>query len=379
MFKIRSAAKGSALLTLMLLVVSACTSGQQGKPSAPAQAPVSEDYLAPVEGDYLIGNFRFRSGETLPELKIHYRTIGTLRRDGSGKATNAVLMLHGTADSGKQMLAPSFANYLFGAGQPLDASRYFTILPDEIGHGASSKPSDGPHARFPHYDYNDLVDSIHDLVTMKLGVNHLRLVLGVSMGGMQTWMWGEKYPDLTDALMPLASNPVQIGGVNRIWRKEIIDAIRNDPDWQGGEYKTEPVKALATVADITLLAPKSAPIYMQQIAPTGPAADKFYEDQTSAQIAGMDANDTLYAFEASRDYNPEPDLEKITASMVAVNSADDAINPASLGIIDRDIKRVKNGRFVLLPATDQTRGHYTYILANLWENNLTELLAESGH
>lgn len=377
MFKICSAAKGSALLTLMLLVVSACTSGQQGKPSA--QAPVSEDYLAPVEGDYLIDNFHFRSGETLPELKIHYRTIGTLRRDGSGNATNAVLMLHGTTGSGRQMLAPSFANYLFGAGQPLDASRYFIILPDEIGHGASSKPSDGLHARFPHYDYDDLVNSIHELVTSKLGVNHLRLVLGVSMGGMQTWMWGEKYPDLTDALMPLASNPVQIGGINRIWRKEIIDAIRNDPDWQGGEYKTEPVKALTTIADITLLAPKSAPIYMQQIAPTGPAADKFYEDQTSAQIAEIDANDTLYEFEASGDYNPEPDLEKITASMVAVNSADDAINPASLGIIDRDIKRVKNGRFVLLPATDQTRGHFTYILANLWENNLTELLAESGH
>jgi homoserine O-acetyltransferase/O-succinyltransferase len=379
MFHMGSAAKCSALLTLMLLVATACMSGQRAEPSAPAQAPVAEDYPAPVEGDYVIGNFHFRSGETLPELKIHYRTIGTLRRDSSGRATNAVLLLHGTADSGKQMLTPSFASYLFGAGQPLDASRYFIILPDEVGHGASSKPSEGLHARFPHYDYHDLVASTHELVTKKLGVDHLRLVLGVSMGGMQTWMWGEEYPGLTDALMPLASNPVQIGGVNRIWRKEIIDAIRNDPDWQGGEYKTEPVRALATVADITLLAPKSAPLYMQQIAPTGPAADKFYEDQTSAQIAGMDANDTLYAFEASRDYNPEPDLEKITASMVAVNSADDYINPASLGIIDRDIKRVKNGRFVLLPATDQTRGHYTYILANLWENNLTELLAESQH
>jgi homoserine O-acetyltransferase/O-succinyltransferase len=379
MFEIRSAAKASALLTLMLLITSACTSGQRGTPSAPAPAPVSEDYPAPVESDYLIGNYHFRSGETLPELKIHYRTIGTLRRDSSGRATNAVLLLHGTADSGKQMLTPSFANYLFGAGQPLDAARYFVILPDEVGHGASSKPSDGLHASFPHYDYHDMVDSTHELVTRKLGVDHLRLVLGVSMGGMQTWMWGEEYPDLTGALMALASNPVQIGGVNRIWRKEIIDAIRNDPDWQGGQYKTEPVKALATVADITLLAPKSAPIYLQQIAPTGPEADKFYEDQTSAQIARMDANDTLYAFEASRDYNPEPDLEKITAPMVAVNSADDYINPASLGIVDRDIKRVKNGRFVLLPATDQTRGHYTYILANIWEDNLTAVLAESGH
>ena len=377
MFNLSSPAKAFALLTLMLLVASACTSAQQEKPSA--RAPVSEDYPAPVEADYLIGNYHFRSGETLPELKIHYRTIGTLRRDGSGRATNAVLLLHGTTGSGQLMLTPSFANYLFGAGQPLDAARYFIIIPDEVGHGASSKSNDGLHARFPHYDYHDMVDSTHELVTRKLGVDHLRLVLGVSMGGMQTWMWGEEYPGLTDALMPLASNPVQIGGINRIWRKEIIDAIRNDPDWQGGEYDTEPVRALATVADITLLAPKSAPIYMQQIAPTGPAADKFYEDQTSAQIAGMDANDTLYAFEASRDYDPEPDLEKITAPMVAVNSADDYINPASLGIIDRDIKRVKIGRFVLLPATDQTRGHYTYILANIWENNLTELLAESGH
>jgi len=379
MFNKCSAAKGSALLTLMLLAAGACASGQQGRPSAPAQAPVSENYPAPVEGDYVIGNFHFQDGETLPELKIHYRTIGTLRRDGSGRATNAVLLLHGTADSGKQMLTPSFANYLFGAGQPLDAARYFIIIPDEVGHGGSSKPSDGLHARFPHYEYHDLVDSTHELVTRKLGVDHLRLVLGVSMGGMQTWMWGEEYPALSDALMPLASNPVQIGGLNRIWRKEIIDAIRNDPDWQGGEYKTEPVKALTTVADITLLTSKSAPIYMQQIAPTGPAADKFYEDQTATQVAGMDANDTLYAFEASGDYNPEPDLEKITARMVAVNSADDYVNPASLGIIDRDIKRVKNGRFVLLPATDQTRGHFTYILANLWEKNLAELLAESGH
>jgi homoserine O-acetyltransferase/O-succinyltransferase len=376
MLNISSAAKAFAWLTLMLVVATACASAQHGNP---ARAPVPEEYPAPAEADYLIGNYRFRSGETLPELKIHYRTIGTLRRDASGRATNAVLLLHGTADSGQQMLTPSFANYLYGAGQPLDAARYFIIMPDEVGHGASSKPSDGLHARFPHYDYHDLVDSTHELVTKKLGVDHLRLVLGVSMGGMQTWMWGEEYPDSTDALMPLASNPVQIGGVNRIWRKEIIDAIRNDPDWQAGEYKTEPVKALATVADITLLAPKSAAIYMQQIGPNGPAADKFYEDQTSRQIAGMDANDTLYAFEASGDYNPEPDLEKITASMVAVNSADDYINPAGLGIIDRDIKCVKNGRFVLLPATDQTRGHYTYILANVWENNLTELLAKSGH
>jgi homoserine O-acetyltransferase/O-succinyltransferase len=379
MFKISCRARGFVLLAVMLIAASACTSGQQGKPSTPAQAPVSEDYPAPVEADYLIDNYHFRSGETLPELKIHYRTLGTLRRDGSGRATNAVLLLHGTADSGKQMLTPTFANYLFGTGQPLDAARYFIIMPDEVGHGASTKPSDGLHAHFPHYDYHDMVDSTHDLVTRKLGVDHLRLVLGVSMGGMQTWMWGEEYPGLADALMPLASNPVQIGGVNRIWRKEIIDAIRNDPDWQAGEYKTEPARALATVADITLLAPKSAPIYMQQIGPNGAAADKFYEDQTSTQIARMDANDTLYAFEASRDYNPEPDLEKITASMIAVNSADDFINPASLGIIDRDIKRVKNGRFVLLPATDQTRGHYTYILANIWENNLTDLLAESGH
>jgi homoserine O-acetyltransferase/O-succinyltransferase len=379
MFRRSPAVRRCVLLSLVLLAASACSSSQHGSPAASTPAAGPKDYPAIAESDYVISDFHFRSGEMLPQLKIHYRTIGTLQRDGSGRATNAVLLLHGTTGSGKQLLAPSFANYLFGAGQPLDASRLFLILPDEIGHGASTKPSDGLHAHFPRYDYHDMVNATHELVADKLAVDHLRLVMGFSMGGMQTWMWGEEYPGAIDALMPLASNPVEVGGRNRIWRKEIINAIRSDPDWQGGEYKTEPVKALTTVADITLLAPKSAPIYMQQIAPTGPAADKFYEDQVSEQVASIDANDTLYAFEASRDYDPESDVSKITAPMVAVNSADDYLNPPSLGIIDRDIKRVKNGRYVLVPASDQTRGHFTVLQANLWESNLIDLLSQSEH
>jgi homoserine O-acetyltransferase/O-succinyltransferase len=376
MFRRSSVVRGCLLVSLVLLAVSACGSWQHS-PAASTPAAGPKDYPAVAENDYVINNFHFSSGETLPQLTIHYRTIGTLQRDSSGRATNAVLLLHGTTGSGKQLLAPSFANYLFGAGQPLDASRLFLILPDAIGHGASTKPSDGLHAHFPRYDYHDMVYATHELVTTKLAVDHLRLVMGYSMGGMQTWMWGEEYPGAMDALMPLASNPIEIGGRNRIWRKEIINAIRSDPDWQGGDYKTEPVKALTTVAGITLLAPKSAADYMQKIAPTGPAADKFYDDQVAEQVASIDANDTLYAFEASRDYNPEPDLSKITARMVAVNSADDYLNPPGLGIIDRDIKRVKNGRYVLVPASDQTRGHFTVLQASLWESNLTDLLSQS--
>jgi homoserine O-acetyltransferase/O-succinyltransferase len=376
MFRRSSVVRGCLLVSLVLLAVSACGSWQHS-PTASTPAAGPKDYPAVAENDYVINNFHFGSGETLPQLTIHYRTIGTLQRDSSGRATNAVLLLHGTTGSGKQLLAPSFANYLFGAGQPLDASRLFLILPDAIGHGASTKPSDGLHAHFPRYDYHDMVYATHELVTTKLAVDHLRLVMGYSMGGMQTWMWGEEYPSAMDALMPLASNPIEIGGRNRIWRKEIINAIRSDPDWQGGDYKTEPVKALTTVAGITLLAPKSAADYMQKIAPTGPAADKFYDDQVAEQVASIDANDTLYAFEASRDYNPEPDLSKITARMVAVNSADDYLNPPGLGIIDRDIKRVKNGRYVLVPASDQTRGHFTVLQASLWESNLTDLLSQS--
>ena len=339
--------------------------------------PPPRNYPAPVEGDYVIQNFHFRSGESLPELKMHYRTIGTLTRDASGVANNAVLIGHGTGGAGTSLLNPTFANVLFGPGQLLDATKYFIILPDGIGHGHSSKPSDGLHAKFPHYTYDDMVAALYEVLTKKLGVNHLRLVMGTSMGGMQTWVWGETYPDFMDALMPLASNPVEIAGRNRIWRFMAIDAIRNDPDWMGGEYKTQPMRALITAEDLLFLA-GSAPLNWQAVAPTRETAEKFYLDRFKPALARLDANDLLYQLDASREYNPAPKLEIIKAPLIAVNSADDFINPPELGMVEKEIKRLKRGKFVMLPISDQTRGHGTHTLAKIWQGYLKELLEESG-
>ena len=360
-------------LTLLLLFLLCIAPG-----AVPAQTttPPQRNYPAPVEGDYTIANFRFRSGEILPELKIHYRTIGTPKMNSSGVVLNAVLIGHGTGGAGTQFLSPQFANVLFGPGQLLDATRYFIILADGIGHGGSSKPSDGLHARFPHYTYDDMVAAHYELLTKKLGVSHMRLVMGTSMGGMQAWVWAETYPDFMDALMPLASLPVEIAGRNRIWRRMAMDAIRDDPEWLGGEYKTEPMRAL-TSAENLLLFVGSAPLFWQKQWPTRDAADKSYEDRVKAAVARLDANDLLYQLDASREYNPAPKLESIKAPLVAINSADDVINPPELGIIEREIKRVKRGRFVLLPITDQTRGHGTHTLPAIWQGYLKELLAES--
>jgi len=344
-----------------------------------AQTPTPtppRNYPAPVEGDYVIPDFRFRSGEVLPELRIHYRTIGALKTNSSGVAQNAVLIGHGTGGAGTQFLSPQFGNVLFGPGGLLDATRYFIILADGIGHGGSSKPSNGLHTRFPHYTYDDMVAAHYELLTKKLGVNHLRLVMGTSMGGMQTWVWGETYPDFMDALMPLASLPVEIAGRNRIWRRMAMDAIRNDPEWLGGEYKTQPMRALISAENLLLLA-GSAPLFWQKQAPTREAADKFYADRLKTAVARLDANDLLYQLDASRDYNPAPKLETIKAPLVAINSADDVINPPELRIIEREIKRVKRGRFILIPISDQTRGHGTHTLPKIWQGYLKELLAES--
>src|SRR5438445_8262282 len=343
----------------------------------PSPTPVPRNYPAAVEGDFVIPNFHFRSGEVLPELKIHYRTIGTAKPDRSGVVRNAVLIGHGTGGAGTQFLSPQFANVLFGPGRLLDATKYFIILPDGIGHGRSSKPSDSLHAKFPHYTYDDMVAAQYELLTKKLGVNHLRLVMGTSMGGMHTWVWGETYPDFMDALMPLASNPVEIAGRNRIWRRMAMDAIRDDPDWQGGEYKTQPMRALVSAENLLLIA-GSAPLFWQKQAPTRDAADKFYADRLKAAVARLDANDLLYQIDSSREYNPEPKLETIKAPLIAVNSADDFINPPELGMIEREIKRVKRGRFVMLPITDQTRGHGTHTIAAIWQGYLKALLEESG-
>ncbi|HKW16770.1 MAG TPA: alpha/beta fold hydrolase [Terriglobales bacterium] len=342
-------------------------------------APKAQEAVpTPAEADFTLHNFHFKSGDALPELRMHYYTFGQARKDSSGKTTNAVLILHGTGGSGRQFLRPMFAGVLFGPGQLLDASRYFIILPDNVGHGKSSKPSDGLHAHFPQYDYDDMIRAQHELLEQGLGVNHLRLILGTSMGCMHSWVWGETYPTFMDALMPLACNPVQIAGRNRIFRKMIIDGIREDPDWKNGDYTTEPRAALQ-IASYMLLMAGSAPRVMQKNYPTGDAADKYLEDFTKREMAELDANDLLYAVSSSRNYDPSPNLDKIIAPVMFVNSADDFINPPELGIAEREIKKVKNGRFVLLPISDQTHGHGTHTDAAVWQEYLKELLKESQH
>ena len=334
------------------------------------------NYPAPQEGDFTLKDFHFHSGETLPELRMHYLTLGSPRKDASGKVTNAVLILHGTGGSGRQFLNPVFADVLFGPGQLLDAAKYFIILPDNIGHGKSSKPSDGLRMKFPKYDYDDMVKAQHDLLTGGLGVNHLRLVMGTSMGCMHSWVWLEAYPGFMDAGMPLACEPVQIAGRNRIWRKAVLDAITTDPEWKNGDYTQEPMIALRN-AEYWLLLAGSAPVYWQQQYPTREAAEKFATTYVDARSKAIDANDTLYQFDSSRNYDPSPNLEKIVAPVMFVNSADDFINPPELGIPEREIKRVKRGKYVLIPIGPDTRGHGTHTIAKVWQQYLAELLRES--
>ena len=323
------------------------------RPTPAAEAP---DPLRHLEGEYVAPNFHFASGETLPELRTHYAVVGKPHRDAHGRVDNAVLILHGTGGSGNNFLTDKFSGVLFGKGQLLDATKYFIILPDGIGHGQSSRPSDGLHAHFPQYDYQDMVAAQYALVTLGLQVDHLRLVMGTSMGCMHTWMWGETHPDFVDALMPLACLPVPIAGRNRVWRDLIIDAIRSDPDWRQGEYRTQPAGALRTAAGLLLIA-GSAPIQMQLALPTRDAADQFVQKYMEHELQDLDANDFLYQVSASRDYDPSGELEKIRAPVMWVNSADDFINPPDLGIAEREIKRVPKGRFVLLPASEIGRAH----------------------
>jgi len=351
----------AARLTLALLTLSGASLGAS--------------YPPPQHGDFIVRNFGFKSGEVLPKLKLHYVTLGTPLRDKGGVVRNAVLVLHGTTGSSAQFLSDTFAGVLFGPGQLLDASRYYIVLPDGIGHGQSSKPSDGLKARFPHYDYEDMILATHRLLIERLGVDHLRLVMGTSMGGMHTWMWGEMYPDYMDALMPLASLPVQIAGRNRMMRRMIMDAIEKDPEWNDGNYKAQP-RGL-TSAVYTMMIMVSNALDWQKQAPTRDEADKFFDNWVSARIAKLDANDMLYAFKASRTYNPSPNLESIRAALLAINSADDVINPPELGILEREIKRVKRGRAIVLPISEKTRGHGTHSLPEVWKEHLAELLKAS--
>jgi homoserine O-acetyltransferase/O-succinyltransferase len=331
---------------------------------------------AVTEGDFVLKNFRFASGETLPELRLHYRTLGKLQRDSKGVATNAVLIMHGTGGSGAGFLRPEYSGELFRAGGELDSARYYLILPDGIGHGKSSKPSDGLHAKFPRYAYNDMIAAQYRLITEGLGVQHLRLVTGTSMGGMHTWLWGQRYPDAMDALLPLASLPSQISGRNRVWRRIAIDAIRLDPQWRGGDYREQPPGL--RVAQQTLFLMSLNPVLRQQQMPDLAKSDEFFDAAVAETLRTVDANDLLYALEASRDYDPAPGLEKIRAPMIAINFADDLINPPELGIFERETRRVANGRAITIPMSPQTRGHSTHTIAAIWKEHLAELLRSSA-
>jgi homoserine O-acetyltransferase len=308
-------------------------------------------------------------------LRIHYRTLGKVEQDAQGRTKNAVLILHGTTGSGGQFIRPEFAGELFGKDQPLDASKYFIVLPDGIGHGKSSKPSDGMHAKFPSYGYTDMVEAQYRLLTGGFGVNHAHLVMGTSMGGMHTWLWGEAHPDFMDALLPLASLPTQISGRNRAWRRIIIDSIRNDPAWRAGDYASQPPSLRTAIEMLWLMS--SNPVLRQKEAPTLAKADETLDNFVANGVKMDDANDVLYALEASRDYDPGPNLEKIEAPLLAINFADDLINPPELGILEGEIKRVSHGRAVVIPFSDKTRGHGSHTIAALWKDELLKLLKDS--
>jgi homoserine O-acetyltransferase/O-succinyltransferase len=341
-----------------------------------AQTLHAADYPTPTEGDFIAKDFHFSAGEVLPELRIHYRTLGTPRKDAKGMVRNAVLIGHGTGGSGAQFIRAEFAGELFGAGQLLDATRYFIVLPDGIGHGRSSKPSDGLHAKFPRYGYTDMVEAEYRLLTEGLKVNHLRLVMGTSMGGMQTWVWGERHADFMDALMPLASLPTQISGRNRVWRRAVIDAIRNDPAWNGGDYSAQP-PSLRTAAEIIFFM-GSSPVLRQAQMPTLAKADEVLDAYVATAMKEEDANDLMYQVGASWDYDPGPALEKIRAPLLAINSTDDLINPPELGILEKEITRVPKGQMIMIPAGPQTRGHGTHTMAVVWKDHLARLLEKSG-
>ncbi len=336
----------------------------------------AQTYPAPKEDEFTLHDFKFADGKHLASVRLHYTTVGEPQRDARGQISNAVLILHGTGGSGKQFLQPYFAGELFGPGQPLDAARYYIILPDNVGHGRSSKPSDGSRMGFPQYDYDDMVAAQHALLVQGLGVQHLRLIFGTSMGCMHSFVWGEMYPDFMDALMPMACQTIEIAGRNRAWRKMVIDSIQLDPAWNHGQYKDEPVVGLRSAVYILAIA-GSAPLLWQRLYPTRDAANQFVEETVEPRIKGLDANDMLYQFDASRNYNPSPRLGKIRARVMWINTTDDFINPPELNTPEREVKRIARGEFHLLQASDQTRGHGTHTWAVFWKQYLEQVLRES--
>ncbi len=326
---------------------------------------LAADYPAPREGDWIVRDFKFHTGEILPELRLHYATVGM-------PTGEPVLILHGTTQSGASMLSPVFGGELFGPGQPLDASRYYVILPDAIGHGKSSKPSDGLRTGFPKYNYEDVVDAQYRLVTEHLGLRRLRLILGFSMGGMETWIFAQKYPGLTDVAVPMASLPTEMSGRNWMLRRLITDSIRNDPEWKNGNYSRS-LRSAQFASVFYGLATNGGNQALHKAAPTREKADELVNQRLNASF-NADANDVLYQWDSSRDYNPSAGLERVQAVLLAINSADDERNPPELGVLDREIKRVKNGRVLLIPASDQTAGHATVFYARFWRKEVGDLL-----
>ena len=328
------------------------------------------------EQDVILKDFHFRDGEALPQVRMHVTTLGSPHRNAAGQIDNAVMVLHGTGGSGKNFLVPQFADELYGPGQPLDINRYYVILPDNIGHGGSSKPSDGMRMHFPKYDYDDMILAQHRMLTEDLGVTHLRLIMGTSMGCMMSFVWGETYPDFMSALMPLACEPIEIAGLNRMWRQLAIDGIEADPAWQGGNYTTEPLTGMRTTESILFIA-GSAPLYYQEHYPTRQAASAYAEQRVADGLKHFDANDAIYQLDSSRNYNPWPNLNRIKAPLMWVNSADDFINPRNLPVPAEALKRMPSARFRLIPETPETHGHGTHTWAKFWKGDLSALLARS--
>jgi len=363
-----------SLLSLALLLTDMASG--QATMTMPAPAATKQPGQWPTsDGTIALNNFKFGTGQTLPELKLHYLVLGAPHKNAAGHVDNAVLLLHGTGGDAHSLMNPAFADVLFGVGAPLDITKYYLILPDDIGHGQSSKPSDGLHMKFPAYDYDDMVRS-QKLMLEGLGVDHLRLILGTSMGCMQTFVWGETYPGFADALAPFACLPVPIAGRNRMMRYMAIDAIWKDPAWMGGEYKTEPVAGLRTAAELVLIM-GSSPLQMQKNYPTREAAEAFVNRYLDGMVPQLDANNFIYYFNASRNYDPSAHLDRITVPVLYMNSADDFINPPELGIAETMAKRMPQARFVLLPITDATRGHGTHTQAAVWKEYLAELMQRS--
>jgi homoserine O-acetyltransferase len=341
-----------------------------------ATAALAQTPYTGAPGDFHIANFRFGTGETLPDLKLHYLTLGKPHRDGAGHVDNAVLLLHGTGGNAHSLFNPVFSSVLFGPGQPLDITKFYLIFPDDIGHGDSSKPSDGLRMKFPHFDYDDMVRSQHQMLVDGLHVDHLRLILGTSMGCMQSFVWGETYPGYIDALMPLACNAVALAGRNRMMRYMAIENIKHDPQWMAGDYKTEPVEGLRTANEMLLIM-GSSPLQMQKLYPTREGSERYVDQYLERTVKSTDANNLIYYVDASRNYDPSQHLDRITVPVMWVNSADDFINPPELGIAEKLVHKMPRAHFEIIPISDATRGHGTHTVAALWKDKLVELLQES--